>query len=329
MKAIGSSIDGSKTEPANAKNESVDLSVIVPVTERCEDLAEIIEETAEAIRSLSLSYEFIVVFDGKFALECEMLMLRRPGGLRTIRFNGNFGESSALKAGFEAARGRWIATLASYPQVAAREFEKSYNALMAGADMVVTRREPRVDAVVNRVQTFVFHKIVGWLTGHRFRDMACGLKMFPRAVAEELDLYGDLHRFLPSLAVQRGFSVVEVPVAQDPRNGTMRVYGPATYLHRLLELLNLFFLTKFAKRPLRLFGGIGLLLMVAGAGVTSLLTLQRLWGLTGLADRPLFLLGIALLFLGVQVMLLGLVGEIIVFAHAREIKDYRIDRIHN
>src|SRR4030095_4188448 len=129
--------------------------------------------------------------------------------------------------------------------------------------------------------------------------MACGFKVCSRKVAEELELYGDLHRFLPALALQKGFKVVEIGTEQHPQDRTVRLYSLSTYIHRLVEIFNLFFLTKFAKRPLRFFGIIGLFLIVVGGGVTSTLTVQRLLHLTGLADRPLFLLGVTLFFLGV------------------------------
>jgi glycosyltransferase involved in cell wall biosynthesis len=318
-------------DEAMPASESLDISVVIPVTERCQDLLEIINDTSKEIQQLSLSYEFLVVFDVKFAIDFEALRLRcgNQEHIRSVRFNGNFGESAALRAGFELAKGRWIVTLASYPQVTSSQFSKAYQALVSGADMVVTRREPRTDPVINRLQTYLFHKLIGCLTGSPFKDMACGFKMFTRNVAGELDLYGDFHRFLPSLALHRGFKVLEIPAAQHPKNGSIRFYGLSTYIHRLVEILNLFFLAKFAKRPLRLFGGVGLLLTAVGGGVTVTLSTQRLLGLTSLADRPLFLLGVMLFSLGVQVILLGLIGEIIVFTHARDIKDYRIDEIHN
>jgi glycosyltransferase involved in cell wall biosynthesis len=320
-----------KNQDGVQKSTDVDISIVITVTERCQDLLEIVHEISDAIGSLSLSSEFLVVFDAQFAVDFRKLMLKcgKQEQIRAICFTGNFGESAALKAGFELARGRWLATLAAYPQVAAAEFGKVYQALESGADMVVTRREPRTDPWINRVQTFLFHKLIGWLTGSGFRDMACGFRVFSRKVAQEVELYGDLHRFLPALAVQKGFKVVEVPASQHRKNRTLRLYPLPTYVHRLVEILNLFFLTKFAKRPLRFFGSIGLLLIATGGGVTATLTVERLLGLTDLADRPLFLLGVTLFFLGVQVILLGLIGEIIVFAHARDIQDYRIEKIHN
>lgn len=320
-----------KLSESEASSKVVDVSVVIPVTERCQDLLEIVQETADAISALSLSNEFLVVFDGKFALDFRKLMLKcnDQKQIRAVCFNGNFGESAALRAGFDLAKGRRLVTLAAYPQIASSEFKKVYEALDSGADMAVTRREPRSDAWINRVQTFLFHKLIGSLTGSSFKDMACGFRIFSREVAKDLELYGDLHRFLPALASQKGFKVVEVPVSQHLKNRAVRLYRLSTYVHRLIEILNLFFLTKFAKRPLRFFGGIGLLLISVGGGVSSVLAVQRVLGLTGLANRPLFLLGVALLFLGVQVILLGLIGEIIVFAHARDIQDYRIERIHN
>ncbi len=146
-------------------------------------------------------------------------------------------------------------------------------------------------------------------------------------VAREIKLYGDLHRFFPLLAHERGFRVTELKVRQSPHDAKRRVYGPGVYLRRLLDTLTLFFLFKFTKQPLRFFGLVGSGLSLAGAGITGYLGLYRLLGFGAIAGRPLVILGVLLIVLGMQLFSIGLLGEIIIFTHARRVKEYSIDKI--
>jgi hypothetical protein len=143
-----------------------------------------------------------------------------------------------------------------------------------------------------------------------------------RRVAQEVQLYGDLHRFFPLLAHQQGFKIAEVTVQQSPHDAAWRMHGPGIYLRRLLDILTLFFLYKFTKKPLRLFGLVGAAIFGAGAIVTGYLGVDRLLG-APLAGRPLLVLGVLLMVFGVQLFSIGLLGEIIIFTHARGVKDYQ------
>jgi dolichol-phosphate mannosyltransferase len=148
--------------------------------------------------------------------------------------------------------------------------------------------------------------------------MTCGLRGFTLEASRSLDLYGDIHRFIPLLAVARGFQVEEIPVRQREEDAQLRMFGPGVYFRRLLDVLHVFFLTKFARKPLRFFGLIGLVTAAAGFLITAGLSVQRLFGQTALADRPLLLLGVLLLALGIQIVSIGLIGEIVIFFGARE-----------
>jgi len=176
-------------------------------------------------------------------------------------------------------------------------------------------------------QNFRTFTVTRMLTGIRYHDISCGLRAMKRKVAEEIQLYGDLHRFFPLLAYQRGFRVAEIPVQQSRHDARRRMYSPGVYLRRLLDLLTLFFLYKFTKKPLRFFGLIGSAISGAGVMITGYLVLFKLLGLTGLADRPLLIFGVLLLVLGIQLFSIGLLGEIIIFTHARAVKDYQIEEL--
>ena len=161
----------------------------------------------------------------------------------------------------------------------------------------------------------------------RYHDISCGLRVMRRQVAQELPLYGDFHRFIPLLAYQRGFTVEEVVVQQSQHDAPPRIYAPGVYLRRLLDVLTLFFLFKFAKKPLRFFGLVGSTLLGMGGCITGYMGVYRLLGFGPIADRPLLLFGVLLMVLGVQLFSIGLLGEIIIFTHARHVKEYQIDEV--
>jgi hypothetical protein len=173
------------------------------------------------------------------------------------------------------------------------------------------------------MQSRVFHGIVGGVSGQRFHDMACGVRAMRRSVAEDLPLYGDLHRFIPALALREGYRVVEVPLPQHPDDKKARIYRPGVYLRRLLDIAAFFFLAKFTEKPLRFFGLIGSMSLAAGAVLSLVLLIQRFEG-QGIANRPALLLAVLLVALGVQLIGLGLVGEIIVHLRSPHRRSYRV-----
>lgn len=195
--------------------------------------------------------------------------------------------------------------------------------------MVVARRFPRHDSLFNRVQTRFFNWLITAITGSAFRDLGCNVRAFKRQVVADIPLYGDQHRFLPLLASRHGYRIKEVDLAQSKREASLRIYRLGVYPRRLLDLLTVFFLVKFTKKPLRFFGLIGTATFAAGALITSYLVVQRLFFGVALAERPALLLSSLLMVLGVQVFALGLIGELIIFTHARDIKEYAIEEIIN
>jgi glycosyltransferase involved in cell wall biosynthesis len=244
-----------------------------------------------------------------------------------ILLGGSFGESAALTVGLERARGTHIVTLAAYFQVEPRGVGAAFAALDAGADMVVGRRYPRIDSRFNRAQSSLFHAIVRGLTSTDFHDISCGFKVMKRQVARELNIYGGLHRFIPVLALNRGFTVHEVPLTQRDEDRSTRYHGTGVYLGRLLDILTIFFLMKFTRMPLRFFGLLGSALFGVGFAVDLLVAIQKIFLHTGISNRVVLLLGVLLMVLGVQTLSLGLVGEIIIFTHARHVREYQVAEV--
>jgi glycosyltransferase involved in cell wall biosynthesis len=305
-----------------------EYSVVIPVGERVDELELLLNEYDAALAEAVGSYEIVVVLDGRRKKVLDVLdrMATANDRLHVIELARQFGESSALAAGFDAARADTILTLPAYYQVEPAEIPKLLSSGDAEDDMLIAVR-PRSGASFDKIRRRVFHALFRMTSGMAFRDLGCGVRLFRREVAEEIPLYGDQHRFFPALARRRGFRVREVELVQSSKDMFRGRYRVREYLHRLLDILTVFFLVRFTKKPLRFFGTIGFLAASVGAIFTLILVVQRLFFGMGLADRPALLLGSLLIVLGVQTFALGLIGELIIFTHGTQMKEYSIRRI--
>ena len=305
-----------------------DVSVIVPIVAKVGDLESLIREYGAALEERGRSYEFIFVLGPqhrRYAGDLQEIRQRSGADVTILALPAPFHEATALAAGFDRADGDVVITSAAFFQVTPDAVQILLDELEIGdTDLVVARRYPRQGSLLNRLQARVFHWLVRTLTATEFHDVTCGFRAMGRQVAEALHLYGDLHRFLPIIARTLGFRVTEVNVTQHVEDRPTRLYGPAVYSRRILDILTVFFLVNFTRRPLRFFGLIGLGLLLLGGGITLYLGIYRIMGLGGIADRPLLLLGILLAVLGFQSISIGLLGELIIYTHAREIRTYRI-----
>jgi glycosyltransferase involved in cell wall biosynthesis len=324
------STSGILMEPVTSNSMTPDrssadlMSVIVPVVERAEDVVAVYRSFAQVLNERGQPYEFLFVFDGRFTPPADLVALSRDNNnVRILRFAREFGETAALRLGIERSRGDLILTLPAYFQVRPEGIGPLLEAVDSGADLAVANRSPRLDSWLNRMQSRAFHSIIGGVSQQRFHDMACGVRAMRRPVAEALPLYGDLHRFIPALALREGYRVEEVAVPQHPSDAKVRVYRPGVYFRRLLDIGAFFFLAKFTEKPLRFFGLVGSLFLASGALISLILLIQRVEG-QGIANRPALLLGVLLLALGVQLIGLGLVGEIIVHLRAPHRRAYRV-----
>lgn len=304
------------------------LSIVVPVSERFDEVEPLYRDYKRAIEASGLSHEFIYVLDGEFSdTLAELRSLQQKGEeIKVVRLAKWFGEATALTAGFEQASGSKILTLPAYYQVDPSEIPRILKEL-DGHDMVVARRWPRMDSRFNQIQTRIFHGILSVVTDSPFKDLGCGVRAFRREVAAEIPLYGDQHRFLPLLAMRKGFRIKELDVAQSEKEASRRVYRIGVYLRRVLDVLTVFFLVKFTKKPLRFFGLVGTSTFVVGGLLLAYLVAERLFWNVPLADRPALLLSSLLVVLGVQVFGLGLIGELIIFTHARDLKEYTVEEV--
>jgi glycosyltransferase involved in cell wall biosynthesis len=314
---------------APGSNKSVEISVVVPVCQGGNDLGELCRQYLRELSAAGLSYEFIFVLkpEDYEALQTLRKLKTEYPRVRVILLHRWQGEATALSVGFEKAEGVVIITLPSSFQVEPSEVRRVLKKLLEeGPDVVIAWRHPRTDSLVNRALSWLFHQLIRRLTQTTYHDITCGLRAMKRQVAAEVHLYGELHRFFPLLAHQRGFSVVELPVQQSRHQAQRRVYVPGMYLRRLLDILTVFFLFKFTKRPLRFFGLVGSQLFVAGAIVVGYLGLYRLLEFGSIAGRPLLILGALLMIVGAQFFSIGLLGELLIFTHSHA-QDYQVHEV--
>ena len=189
-------------------------------------------------------------------------------------------------------------------------------------------RTPRVDPLLNRLQSRLFNWAIRCVVRGDFHDLNCYFRAIRRDVLEDVAVYGDMYRFLPVLAQRQGFKVVEVPVRHLKEWGRPGIFGVGVYVRRLLDVLGVMFLTKFTLKPLRFFGSVGFAVAATGSFILAWVVFQRIAFDAGLYGRPIFLIGVLLLLLGVQIIGFGLVAEIIIYTQARNLREYRIERVY-
>jgi dolichol-phosphate mannosyltransferase len=269
-----------------------------------------------ALDGADFAWELIYVDDGSTDGSYRELVRLHAAytNVRVVRLRRNFGKAAALAAGFDAAAGEIIVTMDADLQDDPAEIPALIAKLDEGYDLVTGWKRDRKDPLVRRVVSHVYNTATRWATGVLLHDMNCGLKAYRAEVLENVKLYGERHRFVPVLAHHLGFSVTELPVNHRPRlNGKSR-FGFERYLRSPFDLLTIVFMGRYRYRPLHLFGGVGLMLGLAGSGILLYLTSEKLGG-AGIGGRPLLMLGVLLVVVGIQFLSLGLIGEMLTSQH--------------
>jgi hypothetical protein len=305
------------------------ISVLIPVLEPREELPVVHAEAIAELDKLEMEYEFLYLVSRKSASVTEKirdLQRENPERIRVIEVGHSVGGAAILAAGIEETEGDILFTLPPCYEVELDVIAELYKAIESGADLAFARRSPREGASA-RIQSRIFNKLIAWAAGASFADITSDTRAIRREVLQEISLYGDFHRYLPVLAERAGFCVREIS-AREHLKARAVVYGPADYLWRALDILSIFFLSRFTRHPLRLFGGVGCLFGAVGGVILALVSFQRLVLDVALADRPILVLSALLFGLGVQLFTIGLLGELILFFHARNIRDYRIAAVY-
>jgi glycosyltransferase involved in cell wall biosynthesis len=291
------------------------LSVVIPLHDEAENVTPLIDELGRVLNGIGQPAEIVVVDDGStdrsFALLFE-LAAHEPR-LRVVRLARNYGQTAALAAGIEHARASIIVTMDADLQNDPADIPALLGALRDGVDVVNGWRTPRQDPwLTRRLPSRLANALISLVTGTALHDYGCTLRVMRASVAKELQLYGEMHRFIPALAADLGAHVIEMPVRHRPRRFGRSKYGLSRTLRVLLDLLTVKFLSGYSTRPIQLFGLFGLVCAGAGLTLTSVLGFQRLVLGERLADRPVVLLAILLTVVGFQFLSIGLLGEMLV-----------------
>ena len=306
---------------------NVDLSIVVPVYNEEENLRPLLAEITAALKDEPLSYEVILIDDGSSDTSFAMMEALHNEDKRVvaIQFRRNHGQTAAFAAGFEQARGRYILTMDADRQNDPADIPQMLKKLEEGYDVVNGWRENRQDAfLMRKLPSFIANRLIARLTDVPLRDRGCSLRVFRAEVTKELKLYGELHRFIPEMVSFAGFSMAEVPVNHRPRVAGQSKYGISRTFRVIVDLVTILFLRKYSDRPMHLFGMLGVSFSGVGVLLGVYLTLLKIWsGIQAtrfwrgfndfkIGERPLLLLAVLLVILGVQFLVMGLIAELIV-----------------
>jgi glycosyltransferase involved in cell wall biosynthesis len=291
------------------------LSIVIPVFNEESSLPLLYEELIKILKSLADDYELIFVDDGSTDQSSRLIEIfhRNNPRIKLIQFRRNFGKSAALLAGFREAEGDIIITLDSDLQDDPKEIPRFLEAIKQGYDLVSGWKQKRQDSLARKIPSRIFNWVVPLLTGVELHDLNCGFKAYKAEVAKELRIYGELHRYIPVLAAWKGYRIGEIRVEHRRRPFGKSRYGFERLIRGLLDFVTVYFLTHYLKRPLHFFGGIGLVSFTIGLTVNAYFLIQWLFGVA-LHVRPVMIVGGILLIVGLQLLLMGLIGEMI--AHA-------------
>ena len=292
------------------------ISVVVPVHDEERTVALLYEELQAALDPLDQPWEAVFVddgsSDGSFAALTRLHNAQE--NVRVVRLRRNFGKAAALAAGFAQSQGDIVVTIDADLQDDPAEIPRLLAKLEEGFDLVSGWKKDRRDPLSRRAPSKVFNWVTGRVSGLRLHDLNCGLKAYRADVLRGLRLYGELHRFIPVLAYYRGYRIAELPVNHRPREHGRSRYGVERYVRGFLDLLTVSFIGRYRHRPLHLFGGLGLVLGFFGFLVLAYLTALKLDG-HAIGQRPLLILGVLLVVVGLQFFSLGLISELITSQH--------------
>ena len=290
-----------------------ELSVVVPVRNESLNLVELCNELTSTLEKWGRQYEVIIVDDGSVDNTFEILkeLQAKDARFRIVRFRRNFGQTAGFAAGFSRARGRLIVTTDGDLQNDPNDIPAMIELLESGYDIVCGWRKDRKDRWLTRkLPSIIANWLISWATGVKLHDYGCSLKVFRSEVVKSLKLYGEMHRFLPAIASEMGVQIAETVVNHRPRRHGRSNYGLSRTIRVILDLITVKFLLSYSTRPLQIFGLVGIVIGLPGLFITGWLSYLRLFEYQSIANRPLLLFGIMLMFTGMQLLTVGLLAEL-------------------
>lgn len=299
------------------------ISIVVPFLDEEGSLEALYEKLTQVLGSLGRTYEIVFVDDGsrdRSAGIADALSERDPK-VGVVHFRRNFGKAAALDAGFKRAKGEIVFSMDADLQDDPLEIPHFLAKLDEGYDLVSGWKQKRRDPIGKTLPSKVFNLVVSRTSGLRLKDFNCGFKAYRAEALRGLELYGDLHRYVPVLVHFRGFRVTQIPVMHHPRTTGVSKYGVERLVRGFFDLLTILLITRYRSRPLHLFGGVGLALAAVGFGCLIYLTVIWFQG-HGIGQRPLLLLSVLLVLVGIQLVSTGLLGEMIGSVQVRDRPHY-------
>src|SRR3972149_4609813 len=299
--------------PPMPKATPYHVSVVVPLYNEEESLPELLENIEGALKKIKKPFEVIFVDDGSTDGSFGVLKGLHKGNknVKVIRFRRNFGKSAALSIGFAEALGTFVVTMDADLQDDPAEIPGLLEAMGDSLDLVSGWKRKRFDPISKTIPSRFFNFVTAKMTGIPLHDFNCGLKAYRREVIKEINVYGELHRYIPALAHWAGYRVGEKAVQHHPRKYGRTKFGLSRFFKGFLDLLTVLFNTRYIRRPLHLFGVWGIVSFLIGGIIDLYLSIEWLRGETSLSNRPLFMVGFFLIIIGVQFISIGLLGEMI------------------
>lgn len=290
------------------------ISIVIPLFNEEESLKPLAFEIRKALKSIACDFEAIFVDDGSTDKSLKVIkeITHIDPKFKYISFRKNYGKSAALQIGFKNVTGDVVITMDADLQDDPNEIPNLVQKLEEGNDLVSGWKKKRFDPLIKRYSSKFFNFVTGVMSGIKIHDFNCGLKAYRREVVKNLNVYGELHRYMPVLADWQGFKIAEIIVKHHPRRYGKTKFGLSRFFKGFLDLLTVMFVTRYVKRPMHLFGFLGALSFLVGFIVNGYLTYEWWFRKTYISNRPLLFLGILLIIVGVQFFSVGLLGEIMV-----------------
>lgn len=309
-------------------NITMEYSVIVLLEETSGEFSQFIRTLYKLFSSTQKSFEILIMANGTEGfLKNELEKLPSCNNkIKAFTLNKKTTQAVCLMSAFKESSGKIIVVCGSYQQITIDSFMQLIDSLDDTTDIISPWRQKRVDPPFNRFQSTVFNAIVRKITKSNLHDLSCTVKIFRREVLENTKLYGNMYRFLPIVASQKGFKNKEVKCKHYKERGKTGFYSMLAYLTRIIDIFTLYFNTRFTRKPLRLFMNIGLVFLLTGLLIAAYVFFQKIFMGYSIGGRPVLLLAILFMVLGVQAASVGLLGEIIAFTHGRHKEDYTIEK---
>jgi len=313
-----------------SNSSHAEVSVIVSIFNAKDNIKDFYTSLTNALKSVDKSIEFIFVDDASNdgTFEKLKMLMKDDDKVHIVRMRSTFGEAACLDAGLKYSKGDLIVYLSGRVNVDPSGIPAFLKKLDQGSDLVAGWRSPRKDSALNRGVSKVFNLLASWFLKQRLHDINSGILVTRREVLDKISFYGDLYNFIPVLAAGQGYKVAEEKIAQLPGSFRNSRY-PKEYVQRLLDIITVIFLTRYSKKPIHFLGFVGSLFGAVGLGIEVYLFIYRILGMGPIAGRPLLILGALLLVIGIQMISIGLLGEMIIFTHAGDVAEYNIEKIIN